>query len=57
MITTIKLRQTETFEALVSTEAGIVWTKLLMLLKELHPPSVSFHDSRSNNNFKTKDPA
>jgi hypothetical protein len=30
MITTIKLRQTETLEALVNTEAGIVWKKLLM---------------------------
>lgn len=30
MITTTKLRQKETLEAAVSTEAGIVWIKLLM---------------------------
>lgn len=57
MITTTKLRQTETLEAAASTQAGVVWTKLLISLNKLHPPLFSLHDSRSNNNFETKDPA
>lgn len=57
LITTTKFRQKETSEAHVMMQAGIAWTKLLTLVKKLHASPFSFHDSRSNNKFKTKDPA